>query len=288
MLKPKTNRLHSWLGLLALMASSVSPCLSQPEESATPLVIAHRGSSATAPENTLPAFQLAWQQGADGIEADFLLSKDGHIVCFHDKDTKRITGKKLLVKDTPLAELRQLDVGAWKDSRYAGTRIPTIAEVLATVPEDKKCFIEIKCGVEIVEPLLIEIEASTIKRDQITIICFKADVLKAIKARAPHLRTSWLCNFKQNKAGEIRPVSETVLKTLHDIKADGFSSSQHHVSEELLRQVMAAGIEHHVWTVNDPAAAGKYHAQGTKSITTDVPAKMRDALAEALPTGIDQ
>ncbi|MGB1875094.1 MAG: glycerophosphodiester phosphodiesterase family protein, partial [Akkermansiaceae bacterium] len=166
---PKTNRLHPWLGLLALMASSVLPCLSQPEETASPLVIAHRGASAAAPENTLPAFQLAWQQGADGIEADFLLSKDGHIVCFHDKDTKRITGKKLLVKDATLAELRQLDVGAWKDARYAGTRIPTITEVLATVPEDKKCFIEIKCGAEIVEPLLREIEASTIKRDQITI-----------------------------------------------------------------------------------------------------------------------
>lgn len=285
---PKSTPMLLWLSLLVLTVSSMTPCASQPEEPATPMVIAHRGSSAAAPENTLPAFQLAWQQGADGIEADFLLSKDGHIVCFHDQDTKRITGKKLLVKDTNLADLRQMDVGAWKDPRYAGTRMPTIAEVLATVPEDKKCYIEIKCGAEIIEPLLREIEASTIKRDQITIICFKADVLKAIKARAPHLRTSWLCSFKKSKAGEIKPTAGSVLKTLHDIKADGFSSSQHHVSEELLRQVMAAGIEHHVWTVNDPAAVGKYHAQGTKSITTDVPAKMRDALAEALPTGIDQ
>ena len=66
---------------------------------AEPLIIAHRGSSASAPENTIAAFELAWEQQADGVEGDFLLTKDGHIVCFHDKDTKRITGKKLIVKN---------------------------------------------------------------------------------------------------------------------------------------------------------------------------------------------
>ena len=68
-----------------------------------PLIVAHRGASHDAPENTLAAFNLAWKQGADGIEGDFFLSQDGHLVCIHDKDTTRFTGKKLVVNNTPLA-----------------------------------------------------------------------------------------------------------------------------------------------------------------------------------------
>ena len=250
---------------------------------AEPLIIAHRGSSATAPENTIPAFELAWEQQADGIEADFLLTKDGHIVCFHDKDTKRITGKKLLVKNTPLSKLRQLDVGSWKGEQYKGTRIPTIAEVLATVPDGKKIYIEIKCGEEIVTPLLREIEASTLASDQILIICFKAPVLKAIKQQAPHLKTSWLCGFKKNKAGTITPTDTSILKTLKDIKADGLSSSHQHIQPSLIKQIQTAGINHHVWTVNEPAIATRFQQWGTGSITTDKPLLIKNAL-KAVPT----
>ena len=249
---------------------------------AEPLVIAHRGSSATAPENTIPAFELAWQQQADGAEGDFLLTKDGHIVCFHDKDTKRVTGKKLMVKNTTLAELRQLDVGSWKGNQYKGTRIPTIAEVLATIPEGKKIYIEIKCGAEIVTPLLREIEASTLASDQILIICFKAPVLKAIKQRAPHLQTSWLCGFKKDKAGTITPTIEGVLKTLRDIKADGFSSSHQHITHAYIEAVKAAGITHHVWTINEPAIATRFQQWSTGSITTDKPVLIKNAI-KAVP-----
>jgi glycerophosphoryl diester phosphodiesterase len=245
---------------------------------AEPLIIAHRGSSASAPENTIPAFELAWEQQADGIEADFLLTKDGHIVCFHDKDTKRITGKKLLVKNTPLSKLRQLDVGSWKGEQYKGTRIPTIAEVLATVPDGKKIYIEIKCGEEIVTPLLREIEASTLTKNQIVIICFKAGVLKAIKQHAPHLQTSWLCNIKKDKSGKVTPTHETICKTLEDIHANGFSSSHQNINLALINKVNEAEIMHHVWTVNDPAIATRFSQWGTASITTDKPALIKNAI----------
>src|SRR5512145_867901 len=75
------------------------------------LIIAHRGASHDAPENTLSAFKLAIEQGADGFEADFYLGKDGHVVCLHDPDTKRVAGKKLLATEAPFEELRLLDVG---------------------------------------------------------------------------------------------------------------------------------------------------------------------------------
>ena len=264
------------LSTLTLLACSVF-CIAEP------LVIAHRGSSAAAPENTITAFDLAWEQQADGAEGDFLLTKDGHIVCFHDQDTQRITGKKLIVKNTTLAELRELDVGSWKGEQYKGTLIPTIAEVLATIPEGKKIYIEIKCGAEIVTPLLREIEASTLASDQILIICFKAPVLKAIKQQAPHLKTSWLCGFKKNKAGTITPTDTSILKTLKDIKADGLSSSHQHIQPSLIKQIQTAGINHHVWTVNEPAIATRFQQWGTGSITTDKPLLIKNAL-KAVPT----
>ena len=105
---------------------------------ADPLIVAHRGSSFEAPENTLPAFRLAWEQGADAIERDFLLTKDDQIVCIHDASTKRLSDKNLVVSKSTFEELRALDVGAWKHEKFKGTKIPTISEVFATIPKGKK------------------------------------------------------------------------------------------------------------------------------------------------------
>src|SRR5689334_354029 len=108
------------------------------------LVVAHRGASHEAPENTLAAFRLAWEQGADAIEGDFYLTRDREIVCIHDDNTKRTSGEDLSVAASTLAQLRRLDVGRWKDPKWKGERIPTLTEVLATIPAGKRIFIEIK------------------------------------------------------------------------------------------------------------------------------------------------
>ena len=113
-------------------------------------LVAHRGTSHEAPENTVAAFRLAWEQGADAIEGDFYLSKDQQIVCIHDETTKRTSGEDRVVSECTLDELRRLDVGKWKHPRFEGERISTLAEVLRTVPDGKQIFIEIKCGPEIV------------------------------------------------------------------------------------------------------------------------------------------
>ena len=112
-------------------------------------IIAHRGASGEAPENTLAAFRRAFAQGADGIEGDFRLTRDGEIVCLHDATTGRTAGADLVVADTDLARLRALDVGAWKGPQWAGERIPTLAEVLGLVPAGKRLYIELKSGLEI-------------------------------------------------------------------------------------------------------------------------------------------
>src|SRR6478672_5367982 len=103
-------------------------------------IIAHRGASFDAPENTLAAIRLGWDQGADGVEFDVRLSRDGQIVVIHDADTRRVANVDRLVSDQTVDELRQLDVGRWKGPQFAGERIPTLAEVLAIVPAGKTAF----------------------------------------------------------------------------------------------------------------------------------------------------
>ena len=168
-----------------------------------PLVVAHRGASFDAPENTLPAFKLAWDQGADAIEGDFLLTKDGHIVCIHDRTTKRFCDQDLVVAKSTLKQLKVLDVGSWKNEKYAETRIPTISEVFAIIPDGKKIFVEVKCGIEIIEPLAKEIKKSNLGCEQIILICFKAEVVKSFKEKLPDHKAFWLSGFRSIKTKDI-------------------------------------------------------------------------------------
>jgi glycerophosphoryl diester phosphodiesterase len=276
--------------LLLQIALAGLPAMSQTATAPNPLVIAHRGASAQAPENTLPAFQLAWKQGADAIEADFQLTKDGHIVCFHDTDTKRLAGQQLAIANATLEELRQLDVGSiqpqaseralrsWSGDKYKGTRIPTLAEVFATVPRGKKIFIEIKCGLEIIDPLLRELASSGLTHEQVVVICFDSAVLKSLKERDPKWQTAWLCSFEKRANGTPRIAPAKVLKTLKEMKALALMSGGGDVDKGLLNQIRTAGIEHYVWTINDPKLAPAYRTQGADAIITDLPAEMRAAL----------
>ena len=239
-----------------------------------PLIVAHRGASRDAPGNTIPAFQLAWEQGADAIEADFHLSKDGEIVCFHDADTERVAGTQLVVRQSTLAELKQLDVGATHGVAFNGTRIPTIAEVFATIPQGKKIFIEVKCGAEIIPTLLTEIDQSGLTQEQIVVISFNKQVIQQLKIKAPQYKASWLCSFNKQETGEITPSLATVLKTLRQIQADGLSSNTA-VPASVIEAVSQQGYEWHVWTINDLNTASRMQALGVLSITTDVPGTMR-------------
>ena len=274
----KTLFLIQWalLSLTVAVAETTAPS----RGSATPLVVAHRGASKQAPENTIPAFHLAWTQGADAIEGDFHLTKDGHIVCIHDANTKRTAGRELIVAQSTLAELRALDVGAWFGAAFKGTSIPTLDEVLATIPEGRKIFIEIKCGPEIIPALLESIQQSGLTHNQVVVISFHEKLLKELKVRSPGLKTSWLVSFKKDDNGVIIPSFDSVLKTLTEIKSDGFSSGQHHIAPAWISRVKAKGIEHHVWTIDDPRVAKRFQKLGTKSITTNVPADILDAFAD--------
>jgi len=247
------------------------------------LVIGHRGASAEAPENTLASFNLAWQRGADGVEGDFYLSADGHIVCIHDADTERVAGVKHLVAETTLVELQKLDVGAWKDEKWRGEKIPTIEEVLATVPTGKKIFIELKVGPEIVEPLQSVLSASPLRAEQIILISFDEKTIAACEKRMPHLRSHWLTSYKKQEDGSWQPTPEEVAATIRRIRSDGLGSQANldFVDQAFFEKFRAAGEdEFHVWTVNQRDVARRYQKLGAWSITTDRPGWLRKQLSK--------
>src|SRR5262245_50144766 len=163
-------------------------------------IIAHRGSSLLAPENTLAAAQLAWQEGADGVEGDFRITKDGHIVCVHDASLKRTAGIDRRVADCTLDELRAYDVGRWKGEEFTGQRIPTLEEMLGAVPPGKRFFVEVKCGLEILDELARVIECCGLSR-QIVLICLHPGVIQQIKSRIPQCLAYWVVDFKATPSG---------------------------------------------------------------------------------------
>jgi glycerophosphoryl diester phosphodiesterase len=245
------------------------------------LIIAHRGASHDAPENTLSAFKLAIEQDADGFEADYYLTADGHIVCFHDKDTERIVGRKLLVTKTPFDELRSMDVGCWKGPQWRCEKMPTLEESLAAVPAGKKFFIELKSSVEIVEPMSKVLKSATLSPDQIVIISFHADAIAECKKQLPQFEAMWLCRFKKKRDEPPPPTVDEVAATLQRIGADGLGAEavREYFDEAFITRLRESGHnDFGVWTVDDPEVANFYKNLGAWSITTNRPGWLRDQM----------
>jgi glycerophosphoryl diester phosphodiesterase len=250
-------------------------------------IIAHRGASHDAPENTLAAFRLAWAQKADGIEGDFYLSKDGRVVCIHDKTTKRTAGVKLDVAKSTLAELQKLDVGRWKDKQFSGERIPTLEDVIATVPEGKRIVIELKVGAEIVAPMARILKASKLQPEQILVISFDEKTIAESKRLLPQIKAHWLTGYDpEGDKGPWTPTAASIVKTISRTNADGLGSQARRsiLTAKFIRALNAAGInEFHVFTVDDPVDARYYQSLGAFGITTNRPAFIRSELNKNSP-----
>ena len=241
-------------------------------------IVAHRGASHTAPENTLAAFHLAWKQGADAIEGDFRLTKDGHIVCVHDEDFKRTANLDKRVQTLTLAEVQKLDVGSWKDPKFKGEPVPTLDQVLAIVPSGKRLFLEIKCGPEIIPAL----KKSVLKPEQVVFISFGKDVITQCRQHFPDFKAHWLTSYKENVLGRLKPSTKEVFKTLAETQASGLDTNANteRVTAAFVKQLRQGGYEFHCWTVNDLPLAKHFRQLKVDSITTDRPGWLRTQLGE--------
>lgn len=248
------------------------------------LIIGHRGASYDAPENTIAAFKLAIEQGADGFEGDYWLGTNGRILCLHDKDTKRVAEKKLPVTTGSFEALRALDVGSWKNPKFRGERMPTFEECLEIIPGDgvTKFFVELKSGTEIVGPLTKAIAKSSLSPNQFMIISFHDDAIAECKKQMPHIKAQWLCGFPKNeKNGKKRKSADEVAATLKRIKADSFGGEAvtEYFNADYIKRLKELGCsEFGVWTVDDPKVAKFYADLGAWSITTNRPGWLRQQL----------
>ena len=239
----------------------------------SPEIIAHRGAAHAAPENTLAAFKLAFEQNADGIEADFHLTKDGKIVCIHDANAKRTSGKDYVIADSTLSELKELDFGSWRGKDWSNEKIPTIEEVFKTIPNGKKIFIEIKCGPEILPPLNNAIKSSELDTGQAVIISFNHDVIKKGKEILPNQKFYLLTGFKKDeKTEEIHPTSKELVETLVYLNADGADcQGLPHIDENFINKIKKSGKEIHIWTIDDIETAKCFKELGVDSLTSNRP-----------------
>lgn len=252
-------------------------------------IIAHRGASYSSPENTIPAFNLAFEENADFIEGDFYLTKDNIIVCIHDSNTRRVTGKKsrLKINSTNLIDLKKLDVGEWKSEEFRGTKIPTLNEVLDIIPEGKGLYLEIKDDREIFVERLIETLDDYGNRNkqyfserEIRVIAFSSKTVKLIKKFLPEIKVYLLFSwYYLNRKHLFSVAKKRLLQAIKKLNCDGVNVRfVPFIDKEFVDYLHTKGMDFCVYDVDDSKKAIHLVNLGVDSITTNYPLKIVNAI----------
>jgi len=249
-------------------------------------IIAHRGASFLAPENTLAGIRLAWGQHADAVEVDLRLTKDGHVVAVHDRTARRTAGKPWIVANHSLRQLRTLDAGRWKGTAWAGERIPALEEILASVPEGKRLFMEIKCGRKIVPALARALAAANKPPQQLPVISFNFAALVGLKAKLPAVPAYWVRTWPRldRKASQRLRRLEAWIEKCCRVGLEGLDLGQPKTLEaKMVERIHGRGLKVYAWTVNGPEDARRLAAMAVDGITTDRPGWLREELESPTP-----
>jgi glycerophosphoryl diester phosphodiesterase len=242
----------------------------------SPLLIAHRGESYDAPENTLAAINLAWQRGARAVEIDGRLTRDGTLIVSHDPDSRRIGGPSRPIRQQTLAELRALDAGAWKNRRWTGERIPLMGEVLATVPRDGRVFVELKEGPDTVPPLADALAATKLDGRQVIVMSFLPETVQAA-ARA--MSRCEICLLLRARDYLGRGKLAWAIELARKLGCQSLDVESHpRLGRTVVDAAHVAGLRIYVWTVNRVSTAQRLAAAGIDGITTDRCAWMTERL----------
>lgn len=239
------------------------------------LIAAHRGECYIAPENTMASFGLAWKNGDPAVETDIHLTKDGQVVICHDEDVYRTSGNKthVKIKDATLAEVQKVDVGSFKGPEWAGQVCPTLKQLYDGMPAGTMCYTEIKSGIDVVPAFVDVVKKSGKGPDQIIVISFHDDALEASKKALPNYKHYFLANYKKNKkTGKFMasPNVDDFIATAKRIGADGLDlQASEPLDQAACKKILDAGLELHIWTVDEPEVAKRYIDWGAKSITTN-------------------
>ncbi len=239
-----------------------------------PILLAHRGDLAHAPENTLPSFSQAIQKGADGVELDAKLTSDGHVIVIHDPTLNRTTNGSGKVASFKLDEIRKLDAGVWFDEKFKGTQVPLLEEVFETVGKDKL--------------INIELTNYSTRNDGLT-----AKVCELIKRHNNQSQIIFSSFFASNLkiAAQILPAVPRGLLAMPGLlglwaRSFGFMFGDYQAlhpyisstSREQIQRAHRLKRRVHVWTANTPAEIQQLKEWGADGLFTDDPATAVHAL----------
>ncbi len=269
----------SWLSPFAMVAVLVVTSMATAAES-TParklvnsselLIIAHRGNSSVAPENTLPAFAKALEAKSDLVELDYHHSSDGVPVVIHDDNLNRTTNvqellrkDKVLVVDMPATELAKLDAGTWFDEEFRGTRLPTLVESLAAIQAGSTTLIERKAGDAATLVKLLEREKLT---DRVVVQAFDWDFVKECRKLSPTLT---LCTLSGKAA------SDEQIKAAAGTGADVIVWNHEKLRGPQIDLIHRLGKKAWIYTVDEYDRAAEFVAAGIDGVITNKPAQMQ-------------
>ena len=262
------------LALLAQTTAAPSR-LRQPETSPTwdfppgsrssPLVIAHRGDVSNAPENTLPAFQSAYDSGADGIELDVRLTRDNQLVVFHDRSLNRIGGRRGLVTNATLEEMRSLDAGGWFGPEFRGERVPTLDEVFELLPRDYLINVEMKAVIDRMR-LIAHRVAETVRRHQrwgsTLVASFNPISLWELRKVDPTILRGYIWSRRHPPPIRSRCFSSLVRAHWHDPANDSYNP-------RLMRKMRDRGVRTLAWDVDFDGDMARMAEARLDAVVTD-------------------
>ncbi len=241
-----------------------------------PLVIAHRGDGAKAPENTLPAFQSAYERGADGIELDVRMTRDQQLVVFHDRGLKRTGGRRGLVSNATLDEVRALDVGAWFAPEFRGEKAPTLDEVFELLPHGYLVNVEMKAVIDNMR-LIAHRVAETVRRHgrwaSTLAASFNPISLWELRKIEPRIMRAYIWSHRHPP-----PIRSRCFSPL--VKADWYDPADGSYNPSLMNRIRARGIRTLAWDVDfDGDLSRMAAARLDATVTDNLPRLLEQRLA---------
>ena len=268
-------------------ATMLMACCAAAAKPAYDTLIAHRGESHDAPENTMPAFKMAVDRGF-GFECDIYLSADKKLFTFHDNNLKRTTGGKHTEKcidanwENTISKVNVGGWGKWKGSKFDPTSPTLLEDVLKLARDGRYIYVEVKGDDPSWVPYIKEVFAkqNNATPKNVLFISFGNEVCSELKRQMPEYRVYWLTNgkVKSNKAGGRYYTADEIIEILKKLGVDGvdirFTSEI--IDAAFVKKVKDAGFSFHAWTIDNLKTAETAFSRGVDTVTTNCAKKMFD------------
>ena len=245
----------------------------------TPLIIGHRGASAVAPENTMAAFRKAIAVGADGIEFDVRLTRDGVPVVIHDSSLRRTGGLSRRIAEMTWDEVAKVDVGSWFSRSFANETVPSLAELFTLFESnDSTLYLEMKCdSAAEYAPLAAaccELIAQRGLKERVVVECFQLAALRIVREFDSDIQTVAL--FEPSISNPSVLSEQSIINKATDVGAVALALHHRLARRSLVVKAKAAGMHVAVWTVDDPSWIERARTLGIDALITNDPAKFRN------------